>query len=85
VPGANVGVPELPPSPGEAREVTPWTATEEGAVEKAAGAMPEELEQGTYDTRSTRILPWRALEVVLGLTSLGLIGVTIWAWRVRRR
>ena len=29
-------------------------------------------------------LPWRALEVVLGLTGLGLMLVTVWAWRVRR-
>jgi hypothetical protein len=84
MPGTNAGVPEPPPSPGEAREETPWAIAEGEAVEEATGATPEELEQD-QDTRSTRILPWRALEIVLGLTSLGLIGVTIWAWRVRRR
>jgi anti-sigma factor RsiW len=85
IPGTNAGVPEPAPSPGEARKATPWTIAEGEAMEEAAGAAPEELEQGTGDTRFTPILPWRALEVVLGLISLGLIGVTIWAWRVRRR
>lgn len=85
MPEANAGAPEPAPSLGEARGATPWTIAEGEAVEKATGATPEGLEQGTHDARFTRILPWRVLEVVLGLTSLGLIGVTIWAWRIRRR
>jgi hypothetical protein len=85
LPGANGFAPEPAPSPGEAREVTPWAIADEGAVEEPAEAVPERLEQGPEDTRLARIPPWRALEAVLGLITLGLIGATIWAWRVRRR
>ena len=85
MPGANGSAPEPAPSPGEAREATPWAIAEGEAVEETAEAAPERLEQGAEDTRFARVLPWRALEAILGLITLGLIGVTIWAWRVRRR
>jgi hypothetical protein len=85
VPGANAGAPEAPPSLEEAQEATPWAITEGEAIEEAAETAPERLEQGAEDATFAGIPPWRTLEAVLGLITLGLIGITIWAWRVRRR
>jgi hypothetical protein len=85
VPGVNAGVPEAPPAPEEAQEATPWAIAEGEAIDEAAEAAPERLEQGHKDTGFARVLPRRALEAALGLVTLGLLVVTIWAWRVRRR
>jgi hypothetical protein len=38
-----------------------------------------------YGLLPTTTLPWRALEIVLGLATLGLVIATISAWRARRQ
>jgi anti-sigma factor RsiW len=84
VPGTNGTAPEPPPLPGETLAATPWAMGEGEAAEEAAEVPPEGLYQGA-DYGFARVYLRRALEAVLGLVTLGLIGVTIWAWRVRRR
>ena len=61
-------------TPGEDTEALPLPAEEE-AVEVY------EVEEANI----SRLTAWRALEVALGLTALGLALVTIRAWRARRR
>lgn len=63
-----------PPAVGEAVEATPTRGGEE--VER--GEVRQEVR------RSSNLL-WRALEVALGLVTLGLAYVTVQVWRARRR
>ena len=50
--------------------------------EAAPGALEAEAEYGPPPTVA---LPWRVVEVVLGLATLGLALATIWAWRTRHQ
>ena len=79
VPEADVNGAE--PTPGEVGEAAPWAIEEEEseAAEGGRGAPEGEV------TEPARIPLWRALEVILGLTALGLALVTVRAWRTRRR
>jgi len=68
------------PPPGEVSEAPPpvvWGEEPEMAEGERGAPGSEVAGLGPA-------LPWRALEVVLGLTALGLTLVTVWAWRVRR-
>jgi hypothetical protein len=65
-----------------------------GVVGDFATEVIEEMEPGATEggrdvaegeAASLRpALPWRVLEVILGLTALGLALTTVWAWRARR-
>ncbi len=79
VPERNVG--GIGPTPSEVAEVAPWAIGEEEpkAAESGRGAPEGEV------VGVAAISPWRVLEAILGLVTLGLVLVTVWAWRVRRR
>jgi len=79
VPEADVSGAE--PTPGEVGEAAPWAIEEEEAEAAEGGRGAPEVEV----TEPARIPPWRALEVILGLSALGLALATVRAWRVRRR
>ena len=69
------------PTPAEAGKRAPLVTGEEQPAEaEREWAIPEE---GT--SRRTTPPPWRVLEIVLGLSAVGLALVTVWAWRARRR
>jgi hypothetical protein len=92
---------EAPTMPAEDVEVTeppagwvaeapeaPPVAVEEGERDEAAGergAPEDDVANGRFLSALAPIAPWRVLEVVLGLVTLGLALVTVWAWRARRR
>jgi hypothetical protein len=68
------------PPPSEVSQAPPPGAEgEEPEIAEGERGVPESEVAGLGPA-----LPWRALEVVLGLTALGLMLVTVWAWRVRR-
>jgi hypothetical protein len=69
-PGADVG----------SAEPSPPLVKEEKAGEEVESAEDERDVPGSV----AGISLWRVLEVLLGLTVLGLALVTVWAWRVRR-
>lgn len=71
-PGESVDIVE--PTPEERIEVTPPVVGEEGK-----GALQAE------GPRYRDLLPWRVLEIALGVATLGLVYVTVRAWRTRRR
>ena len=79
VPVADMGSAE--PTPSEVDEAAPQVIEEEEpeAAEGGRGAAEGEV------TGLGSALPWRALEVILGLVALGLALTTIWTWRVRRQ
>jgi len=68
-------------TPGEGAEVAPWATGEEEPEVATGGRGAPESEVAALAT----ISPWRVLEVILGLTALGLALATVWAWRARRR
>ncbi len=69
------------PTPSEVAEVAPLMVEEEEteAPRDERGAPEGEA----VGLRS--VIPWRVLEVALGLAALGLTLATVWAWRARRR
>ena len=69
------------PTPSEVGEVAPRATGEEApeAAEGGRGAPESEVAERATTSR------WRTLEVILGLTTLGLALATVWAWRVRRQ
>lgn len=69
------------PTPSEVAEVAPLMVEEEKteAPRDERGAPEGEA----VGLRS--VIPWRVLEVALGLAALGLTLATVWAWRARRR
>lgn len=83
--GEESAVPPPPPSPTGAAEATavpaaPLTAEEEKTeVVEDEQRAPESWRLGLVQTTL-----WRALEISLGLTALGLALATIMAWRARR-
>jgi len=66
------------PTPGEVAEVAPPAAVEEELRAPEGG-------RGAETATPAAIAPWRTLEAILGLTTLGLALATVWAWRARRR
>ena len=71
----------LVPTPGEVAEVSPQVTEgeEPEATEDERGVLEREA------AARAQIPLWRVLEVILGVTALGLALATIWAWRARRR
>ena len=69
------------PTPGELADVSPQVTEgeEPEATESARGVLEREA------ALRTGIPLRRVLEVILGLTALGLALTTVWAWRARRR
>ena len=69
------------PTPSEVAEVAPLMVEEEEteAPRDERGAPEGEA----VSLRS--VIPWRILEVALGLAALGLALATVWAWRARRQ
>ncbi len=69
------------PTPSEVAEVAPLMVEEEEteAPRDERGAPEGEA----VGLRS--VIPWRGLEIALGLAALGLALATIWAWRARRQ
>ncbi len=69
------------PTPSEVAEVAPLMVEEEEteAPRDERGAPEGEA----VGLRS--VIPWRVLEIALGLAALGLALATIWAWRARRQ
>jgi anti-sigma factor RsiW len=78
---ADEGGPELTPS--EVGEVAP-PMVGEGEPEAVEGEQGTP-EGGGADLALARAIPWRILEITLGLTALGLALAAILAWRTRRR
>jgi hypothetical protein len=75
------GVNLLTPTPGEVGELLPRVEEEEGR----AGTEDEPYAREEPSLQRVVISPWRVVEIVLGLTALGLALATVWAWRARRR
>jgi hypothetical protein len=75
--GANL----VTPTPGEVGELIPRAEEEEGR----AGTEGEQHAREEQGLERVAISPWRVVELVLGLTALGLALATVWAWRARRR
>jgi hypothetical protein len=69
------------PTPGEVGEIIPWMEEEEGR----AGTEGERYLGEEHGLERAAISPWRFVEIVLGVTALGLALATVWAWRARRR
>jgi hypothetical protein len=69
------------PTPGEVGELIPRAEEEEDR----AGAEGEQYLREEQGLEGVVISPWRVVEIVLGLTALGLALATVWAWRARRR
>jgi len=69
------------PTPGEVGELIPRVEEEEDR----AGTEGEQYVQEEQGLERVVISPWRFVEIVLGLTALGLALATVWAWRARRR
>jgi hypothetical protein len=69
------------PTPGEVGELIPRVEEEEDR----AGTEGEQYVREEQDLERVVISPWRVVEIVLGLTALGLALATVWAWRARRR
>ncbi len=69
------------PTPSEVAEAVPLMVEEEEteAPRDERGAPEGEA----VGLRS--VIPWRVLEIALGLAALGLALATIWAWRARRQ
>jgi len=69
------------PTPSEVAEAVPLMVEEEEteALRDERGAPEGEA----VGLRS--VIPWRRLEIALGLAALGLALATIWAWRARRQ
>jgi hypothetical protein len=56
-------------------------------VEEEETEAPRD-EQGAPEDEAVSlrsVIPWRGLEIALGLAALGLALATIWAWRARRQ
>ncbi|MDY7075856.1 MAG: hypothetical protein SXV54_02925 [Chloroflexota bacterium] len=81
MPKANGGSTE--PTPSEEATVAPQMLEEEGW--RATEVGPESRESEPELDSRLGISPWRVLEVILGLTALGLALATFWAWHTRRR
>lgn len=75
------GVAEAESTPSEVAEVASLVVGEE----EAAAAEGERSVPAGEVAQPTPALLWRVLEVTLGLTALGLVLATVWAWRARRR
>jgi len=75
----DTGVAESVPSGGI--EATPHRVWEEETAPVEGGRGESEVR----GAKLTTVSPWRALEVILGLTALGLALTTVRAWRIRRR
>jgi hypothetical protein len=69
------------PTPAEVGELIPRAEEEEDR----AGTEGEQYVRKEQDLERIAISPWRVIEIVLGLTALGLALATVWAWRARRR
>ena len=69
------------PTPGQVGELVPRAEEEEGL----AGTEVEPPVREEPGLGRVVISPWRVVEIVLGLTALGLALATVWAWRARRR
>jgi hypothetical protein len=85
IPGTDEGDLEL--TPREVEVPPPQQAMGEAEPE-TLGAMPGAPESETrkeYSQPPAVTVPWRTLEVFLGLTALGLALATIWAWRALGR
>ncbi len=77
---------DLDLTPREMEKITPSPQAVGEAESEAAEAMPGALEsevRDEYDQPPAETLPWRILEIVLGLVALGLALATIRAWRAR--
>lgn len=72
---------DVEPTPSEVAQIAPLRVEEE---ETEAWVDEQGAPEGeTVSLRS--VIPWRVLEVALGLAALGLAWATVWAWRVRRQ
>lgn len=65
-------------TPGEEVGEAPAAVTEEAVAERGKPGAPIRFD-------SFGMLPWRVLEIVLGVVVLALVPATVWAWRARRR
>jgi hypothetical protein len=77
---------DLDLTPREMEKITPSPQAVGEAEPEAVEAMPGALESEAWDEHDqppAETLPWRILEVVLGLVALGLALATIRAWRAR--
>jgi hypothetical protein len=75
------GVNLVTPTPGQVGELVPRVEEKEGRAETEG----EQYVREEQDLERVVISPWRVVEIVLGLTALGLALATVWAWRARRR
>ena len=82
IPTVEVEVAAAPTEATEGAEVAPSMIEEK---EKAVAAEDEWEVRESETAGPAPISPWRALEVALGLTALGLALATVRAWRARRR
>ena len=87
-PTAAVTVTEEPVTlPTVSAEASPVPEETVGVVEAAPDdfeVTPSVVIGKDEGVLASPVWPWRALEVALGLTALGLAFATIWAWRARR-
>ncbi len=78
------GTPTLTPMEDAALPPQPVEEEAPRAMQIPPGEFGGEAE-GEHNVPSTTIMPWRTLEIVLGLATLGLVIATVSAWRARRR
>ena len=69
-------------------DATPLAQAVQVEEPEAMQIVPGELEEEARDDYGSPLattLPWRALEIVLGLAALGLAIASVSAWRARRQ
>jgi hypothetical protein len=82
---------EAPLAPGEDRGAEPTPSEAAKVAPPATDKVEADTSEGEWQAREdyffapSPVLPWRAMEVTLGLIALGLAFFTIRAWRARRR